>query len=44
MGGAEIGFVIWAIVGLAIVCMGIRALFSGKAVDGIPVEGENDGC
>ncbi|MBR1477278.1 MAG: hypothetical protein IJ608_04875 [Lachnospiraceae bacterium] len=32
MSGAEIGFIVWAIVGLAIICIGIRALSSKKAV------------
>ncbi|MBR1701286.1 MAG: hypothetical protein IJ716_04960 [Lachnospiraceae bacterium] len=32
MSGAEIGFIIWVVVGLAIICIGIRALFSQKAV------------
>lgn len=32
MSGAEIGFIVWAIVGLAIMCIGIRALSSKKAV------------
>lgn len=30
--GAMIGFICWAVVGFAIVCIGIRALFSKKAV------------
>ena len=32
MSGAEIGFIGWAVVGLAIICIGIRAMFSKKAV------------
>ena len=32
MGGAMIGFIIWAAVGFIIICIGVRALFAKKAV------------
>ena len=32
MSGAIIGFIIWAIVGFIIICIGINAFFSKKAV------------
>lgn len=32
MSGAELGFIIWAVVGLVIIGIGIKAIFSKKAV------------
>lgn len=32
MGGAIIGFIIWAVVGFIIICIGISAFFAKKAV------------